>query len=198
MVYRFLDIYHSGSSFIIDVERVDKKDKKDSIFISYEDGMIGISSVENNVKMNKLDDISEFYLNKEFHYDWKTTAENKSEMIFTFNDNHHRIVFGRKNMNLYMRFLGKDGLEYTIEKYSPSFLQLWEQANSGPYLSATIDDLNDYENPFQTLDYVYHDGSFMESMPMQIDILFPVSKREQVIEFAKTNNISISKLNNQY
>lgn len=50
-----------------------------------------------------------------------------------------------------------------------------------------------YENPFKELEYVYHDGTFIETMPMQIYITILASKKDEVINYAKSKNLTVYK-----
>jgi len=64
--------------------------------------------------------------------------------------------------------------------------QKWEDETPGPYITIRIGDLHNYVNPCASLSYVYHDGSYMLSDPMQIDVIIPVSREQDVRAFLKT------------
>ena len=51
----------------------------------------------------------------------------------------------------------------------------WEQKFPGPYVSQYIR-VSNYSYPFNHLDYVYFDGCYLESFPLQIRIKFPKDK----------------------
>lgn len=57
----------------------------------------------------------------------------------------------------------------------------WSRRYPGPYTTRRIGGITTYQNPFEHMPFVYFDGLFLESNPMQIDIMFPTRMQGRVV-----------------
>ncbi len=77
----------------------------------------------------------------------------------------------------------------TTKTYRVKFVtarQSWLDKYPGPNVTVRIGGLNDHINPFEDFDYVYHDGFWIETIPMKMDVEVPEDK----VNLVKSSAIS--------
>ena len=167
------DLYYTSTGFIIHYPY------NKQLQIGYEElGGLYYSLVDPDEPQTFLAKVSDF--DEFFTYDEK--GVHYGEVTFNYDSDKRRLICEA--------FV--DEVKSTFDIPVLTRKQKWEAENPGPYTTIRIDDLRTNVNPCASLPYVYHDGSWMLSDPMQIDVITPVSREKDVRNFLstlkKTNN----------